>query len=72
MTRQHLFALRRQFPRLPADTCLMREFLAKDTAGTSLEIPDPYGLPLSEYESCRDSMVEALPSILAFLRGKLG
>jgi protein-tyrosine-phosphatase len=32
------------------------------------EIGDPYGGPLREYEACRDEMVEALPSLLAYLR----
>jgi protein-tyrosine phosphatase len=34
-------------------------------------ISDPFGGPLAEYEACRDSMVEAVPHILAWLRVKL-
>ncbi|MDR1497547.1 MAG: low molecular weight protein arginine phosphatase [Puniceicoccales bacterium] len=72
MTTSHLLVLRRRFPRLPADTFLMREFYAAALPNAPLEIPDPYGFDLAEYESCRDSMVEAIPSLLAFLRKKLG
>jgi protein-tyrosine phosphatase len=44
---------------------LWREFMPR---GSSREIGDPYGGPLAEYEACRDELVEAIPSILAFLR----
>ena len=44
---------------------LMREFMPE---GVEKEIPDPYGLDRAEYETCRDSMVEAIPGILDFLR----
>jgi hypothetical protein len=32
-----------------------------------MEIPDPYGLHLQAYEVSRDEMVEAIPSIIAYL-----
>ena len=32
------------------------------------EICDPYGGPLAEYEACRDEMVEAIPSLVEFLK----
>ncbi len=32
------------------------------------EIADPYGSPLPVYESSRDEMVEAIPSIVEYLR----
>ena len=35
------------------------------------EIPDPFGGPLPAYEASRDSMVEAIPSIVQFLRKSL-
>ncbi|MDR2862757.1 MAG: low molecular weight protein arginine phosphatase [Puniceicoccales bacterium] len=65
MTGQHLRTLRQQFPKLPAETHLMRVFMEGDVIR---EIPDPYGMGIADYESCRDSMVEAIPGILAFLR----
>lgn len=46
---------------------LFREFLK----GGDKEIPDPYGAPLPAYEATRDEMVEALPSVLEFLKSVL-
>ena len=36
------------------------------------EIPDPYGGSLKVYEAARDEMVEAIPSLLEFLKTRLG
>jgi protein-tyrosine phosphatase len=36
------------------------------------EIVDPFGGPYSGYELSRDEMVEAIPSLLAFLKTQLG
>jgi protein-tyrosine-phosphatase len=44
---------------------LMRQFMADNREP---EIPDPYGMSLPLYESCRDSMVEAIPSVLEFVK----
>jgi len=44
---------------------LFREFIAE---GGDREIPDPYRLHLSAYEACRDEMVAAIPSIIAYLK----
>lgn len=65
MTSQHLRALQQHFPRRSSTINLMRDFLPENI---SREIPDPYGMGLAEYEACRDNMVEAIPSLLAFLR----
>jgi len=35
---------------------------------SELEICDPYGGPLKAYETARDEMVEAIPSLIAFLK----
>ena len=48
----------------PGDLLLFREFMPDGKK----EIADPYGSPLPVYESCRDEMVEAIPSIVEFLR----
>jgi len=48
----------------PPRLFLFREFYAQ---GVSAEIPDPYGLHLTAYEATRDEMVEAIPSIIAYL-----
>jgi len=65
MTASHLRAIRAQFERLPPHMLLMREFAP---AGAPSEIPDPYGCGLTQYEECRDAMIEAIPGILRFLR----
>lgn len=44
---------------------LFREFMP---SGVDREIGDPYGGPLKVYEMCRDEMVEAIPSLLEFLK----
>jgi hypothetical protein len=44
---------------------LFREFIGKDG---DTEIPDPYGQNFNSYVSSRDSMVEAIPSLVRFLR----
>jgi protein-tyrosine phosphatase len=48
----------------PPRLFLFREFHAQ---GAGAEIPDPYGLHLTAYEATRDEMVEAIPSIMAYL-----
>ena len=65
MTQTHRALIEAHFRQRPAHVYLFRELMGD---GESLEIPDPFGRSLSEYEVCRDSMVEAIPSILAFLR----
>jgi protein-tyrosine phosphatase len=32
------------------------------------QISDPYGMSLENYVQCRDSMVEAIPSLVDFIR----
>ena len=32
--------------------------------GSQRRNPDPFGMDLSAYEACRDSMVEAIPSLI--------
>jgi protein-tyrosine phosphatase len=65
MTAMHKLLVETQFNPTTPHIYLMREFLPD---GQEKEIPDPYGLDRAAYETCRDSMVEAIPSILAFLR----
>lgn len=68
MTESHRALLSYHFDPLPTPVHLMREFV--DNAETP-EIPDPYGMDLRSYEACRDSMVEAIPSIIRFLKTHL-
>jgi protein-tyrosine-phosphatase len=65
MTESHRALLSYHFDPLPTEIYLMREFLPPEV---SAEIPDPYGMDIRAYEACRDSMVEAIPSIIRFLR----
>ena len=69
MTESHRHILQEEFPGLRGEVRLYREFIP---GVPDPVIPDPYGGPLHEYEACRDSMVEAVPHIIAWLRQKLG
>jgi len=65
MTDTHLAMLSFQSdsPSIPA--YLMRQFIDD---GTTDQIPDPFGMSLPHYEACRDSMVEAIPSLLQVVK----
>jgi len=65
MTHSHIDAIRAARPDTRARLYLFRDFLPEDE---SREIPDPYGMDLEQYEITRDSMVEAIPSIIDYLR----
>jgi len=65
MTQTHRALIEAHFRPQPPYLYLFRELMGEDA---SLEIPDPFGRSYPEYELCRDAMVEAIPSILAFLR----
>lgn len=65
MTQTHRALIEVHFERLPKHLYLFRELMPGDA---SVEIPDPFGRDLPAYEACRDSMVEAIPSLLKFLR----
>lgn len=61
MTDSHLAMLSYQIDPPPPNAFLMRQFLGN---GADDQIPDPFGGNLSLYEACRDSMVEAIPSLI--------
>ena len=65
MTESHRTVIRLRARPAPARLFLFREFLPPPAEP---EIGDPYGGPLKLYESCRDEMVEAIPSVLAQLK----
>ena len=67
MTEAHIFALHSYYSVLPKRVHLFREFIT-DTANT--EIPDPFGQNIQAYSQCLDSMSEAVPSILEYLRSE--
>lgn len=66
MTHSHLDMVHAFYPEASVDVRLhlFREFM--DDADH--EIPDPYGAPLDAYQACMDSMVEAIPSVVTFLK----
>jgi protein-tyrosine phosphatase len=65
MTTRHLEALRTRFATLPESVRLLRDVLPEDQPR---DIPDPFGGDIRDYEDCRDSMVEAVPALIEFLR----
>jgi len=65
MTEAHRAMIQFQYDPVPKHLYLFRQFLP---AGKDPEVDDPYGGPLSLYESCRDNLVEAVPSIVSFLK----
>jgi protein-tyrosine-phosphatase len=68
MTESHLAALHARFDVLPDFVLLLRDVLPADVPR---DIPDPFGGGYREYEECRDSMVEAVPAMVDFLRQNL-
>ena len=69
MTESHRTTIELGFDRVPQNLHHFREFLGRDG---DTEIPDPYGGSYRDYESCRDSMVEAIPSLVQHLRRVTG
>ncbi len=68
MTESHLAALHARFQLLPELVLLVRDVLPTDVPR---DIPDPFGGGYRDYEECRDSMVEAMPAMVEFLRQNL-
>ncbi len=65
MTESHRQMIQMAFNPPPQHLYLFREFMPPPA---DPEIADPYGGSLKLYEACRDEMVEAIPSLLEFLR----
>ena len=65
MTDSHKSMIEIQASPVPKNLYLFRDFLPK---ATRKEIVDPYGSSVKVYEACRDEMVEAIPSIIAYLK----
>ena len=68
MTESHRAMIQLQAEPPPKNLFLFREFMPQRG---DKEISDPYGGPLSVYETARDEMVEALPSLLPALKSRL-
>ena len=69
MTESHRAIIRSRAKPVPAHLHLFREFLPPPA---DKEIGDPFGGPLKLYEATRDEMVEAIPSVIAFLKTLVG
>lgn len=67
MTHSHLDVLQAYHPEIDTRLHLFREFIGGDA---DIEIPDPFGGPLPLYSECLDSMVEAVPSLIAYLKSE--
>ncbi len=65
MTESHRAMIELSFDPPPDNVYLFREFMPPPAA---MEIGDPYGGALKHYEACRDEMVEAIPSLVAFIK----
>ncbi|MEO7413219.1 MAG: low molecular weight protein arginine phosphatase [Opitutaceae bacterium] len=65
MTESHRMIIQRQGNPSPANLFLFREFMPDPG---NPEIADPYGGPLKVYEAARDEMVEAIPSLVEYLK----
>ena len=68
MTEAHRAMIQVNGDPVPKHVYLFREFTTK---GADREIVDPYGGPLRMYESSRDEMVEAIPSIVNFIKTEI-
>ncbi len=64
MTSGHKDILHQLYPDNTAPVYRFREWVDKG----SREVPDPYGGPLGLYVETRDSLAEAVPSIIQFLK----
>lgn len=64
MTESHRALIHMQFDAPMDHVFLMREFMGD----ADPEIPDPFGMNFQAYELTRDSMVEAVPSVVAKIR----
>jgi protein-tyrosine phosphatase len=67
MTQSHIDILNYYHTGLPERVHLFREFMGK---GDPPEISDPYGQNYTAYTACFDSMVEAIPSLVAYLKSE--
>jgi protein-tyrosine-phosphatase len=65
MTESHRSIIQARANPVPPHLYLFREFLPPEA---EKEIGDPYGGSLKTYEASRDEMVEAIPSIIGFLK----
>ena len=66
MTDSHLDILEHYHSEgLPKRIHLFREFMPLEEGS---QIPDPYGQNFVAYQACLDSMIEAIPSLIAYIK----
>ena len=65
MTQSHLDILHHYYSDLPDRVHLFREFMGPEH---DPEIPDPYGQNYAAYANSFDSMAEAIPSVIEYLK----
>jgi protein-tyrosine-phosphatase len=65
MTESHRAMIQAQAEPAPKHLFLFRQFMPN---GADKEIGDPYGGPLKVYETARDEMVEAIPSLVEHIK----
>jgi len=68
MTESHRASLEYAIKPVPCNIYLFREFMP---APSAKEIGDPFGGSLKVYEASRDEMVEAIPSLVEFLKTRV-
>jgi len=69
MTESHRAMIELSFDPPPQNIYLFREFMPPEAGH---EIADPYGGSLKHYEASRDEMVEAIPSLVEFIKSLVG
>lgn len=65
MTGEHVDIMKAHFELGEAHAARVRDFLPEKAA---TDVEDPVGMDLEEYAACRDSIVEAIPSVITYLR----
>lgn len=68
MTKVHREILENEYDLEEKKVLLMRELLP---GIEGVDIRDPFGESLEEYQACRDNMVEAIPWIINFLKKEI-
>jgi protein-tyrosine-phosphatase len=66
MTDSHRMMIAATADPVPRNLMLFREFMPD-----LREVADPYGGPLTQYVSARDELVEAVPSVVEFLKTQI-
>ncbi|PXA04183.1 protein tyrosine phosphatase [Coraliomargarita sinensis] len=67
MTSSHIDVLHHYYPKLPERVHLLRGFMDVEQGD---QIPDPIGQDFAAYSACRDAMIEAIPSVVQYLKAE--